>query len=196
MDSIELPQILSSEIGSESYDFAVKAGPTRPFRRNVSNIFFGLLLVVSTGIFALIFLISDRTTEVDAAMDSGSDTFVILLLGFFMLAGMVIMVSGIYRSLQSGGYFAGTPKRLIYCRKGKLSSWDWQKFTGETQVTGDERKGTILLVMRTGDVVSTGKSGPRYVPNQLYITAIHDVFEVERMIRRRIKENDPTPAVR
>lgn len=192
MDSIELPPILSSEIGSESYDFAVKAGPTRPFRRYLPGIAFGFLLVIITGIFAIIFMQSGKTTDKGA----GSDTVMILLLGFFMLFGIVLIVSGILRSFQRGGYFAGTPKRLIYSRKGKLSSWDWQKFTGETLVTGNEKKGTILLVMRTGDVVSKGKTGTRYVPDQLYITAISDVFEVERMIRRRIKENDPTPAMR
>jgi hypothetical protein len=190
MDSIELPQILSSEIGSESYDFAVKAGPIRPFRRYLSGIASGMLLVITTGIFAIIFSKADKTT------DSGSDIIMILLLGFFISFGMVLIVSGIIRSTRRGGYFAATPKRLIYCRKGKLRSWDWQKFTGETQVTGNERKGTIQLVMRTGDVVSNGKTGPRYVPDQLYITAISDVFEVERMIRKRIKENDPTPAKR
>jgi hypothetical protein len=196
MDSLELPEILRSEIGSESYDFAIKAGPTRPFRRSVPGIAFGLLLVTVAGIFAIIFRASAGTNETDASKNPGSDTIMILLLGFFMLTGIVIMASSIVRSLQKGGYFAATPKRLIYCRKGKLSSWEWQKFTGETQVTGNEKKGTILLVMRTGDVVSNGKSGLRYVPNQLYITSIPDVFDVERMIRKRIKEKDPTPAVR
>ncbi len=196
MDSIDLPQILTSEIGSESYDFAVKAGPTRPFKRNVSGIAFGFLLVIITLIFAIIFREASKSTDAEAAMEQGSNTLLILLLGFFILVGLVIMLSGIIRSLQRAGYFAGTPKRLIYYRKGKLSSWGWEKFTGETQVTGDENKGTIVLVMRTGDVISSGKSGMRYVPNQLFITSIHDVFEVERLIRRRIKENDPTPPVR
>jgi hypothetical protein len=47
--------------------------------------------------------------------------------------------------------------------------------------------------MRTGRMVSR-KNGPaRYVPDIIYISGILNVFEVEKICRKRIKENDPTP---
>jgi len=48
--------------------------------------------------------------------------------------------------------------------------------------------------MRTGRMLSK-KNGPdRYVPDVIYLVQIPYVFEVEKICRRRIKENDPTPA--
>jgi hypothetical protein len=48
--------------------------------------------------------------------------------------------------------------------------------------------------MRTGKMVSS-KSGPdRYVPDVVYLSGIPNVSEIEQICRRRIKENDPTPA--
>ena len=47
--------------------------------------------------------------------------------------------------------------------------------------------------MRTGRMVSR-KNGPdEYVPDVIYMLEIPNVFEVEQICRRRIKENDPTP---
>jgi hypothetical protein len=38
------------------------------------------------------------------------------------------------------------------------------------------------------------KNGPdEYVPDVIYMLEIPNVFEVEQICRRRIKENDPTP---
>ena len=72
-----------------------------------------------------------------------------------------------------------------------MSLIDWKEFTGDIQVSGNGTKGTILLVMRKVQQAGTAKA---YVPDLLYITSVSNVFEVERIIRRRIKENDPTPA--
>jgi hypothetical protein len=39
------------------------------------------------------------------------------------------------------------------------------------------------------------ENGPdRYVPDVIDIVEIPNAFEVEKICRRRIKENDPTPA--
>jgi len=35
----------------------------------------------------------------------------------------------------------------------------------------------------------------RPIPDELYISGIPGVFEIEKICRKRIKENDPTPAV-
>jgi hypothetical protein len=40
----------------------------------------------------------------------------------------------------------------------------------------------------------SSKNGPdRYVPDTFYISGIADTFEIEKLCRKRIKENDPTP---
>lgn len=194
MENFELPQALTSLIGSESYDFAVKAGLRRPLTRSAGHIGFGFLFTVATGIFALIFLAAAKNAD-PAASDQGSDTPVILLFSFFLITGITIMISGIIKAFRSGGYFVGISKGLINYRNGKHSLTDWQRFAGDTRVTGNNARGTITLIMRPENL-SNAEAEIAYVPGVIYITAIRDAFEVERMIRKRIKGNDPTPAVR
>jgi hypothetical protein len=118
-----------------------------------------------------------------------------LIIGLFILIGLGLFGSGLYLLFKKGGYFVGTPTRLISLQKGKYRSVDWEQFSGDIEVTGNERKGTIRLGMRTGKIVSS-KNGPdRYVPDELYISGIPNVFEIEQSCRKRIKENDPTPVV-
>jgi hypothetical protein len=39
----------------------------------------------------------------------------------------------------------GTPKRLISMEKGKFRSIDWEQFSGDIEVTGNEKNGNITL---------------------------------------------------
>lgn len=194
MEINELPQVLTSLVGSESSDFAVKAGLRRPIIRSIGHIGFGLVFTIATGIFVFIFLSSAKDAE-SGIIDAGSNTPVIILFSVFLIAGITILITGIIKAFRSGGYFVGTPKRLINYRNGKHYSIDWQKFAGDTQIKGTDRKGTITLVMRPENL-GYGETEGAYVPGKIYITAIRDAFEIERMIRMRIKENDPTPARR
>ena len=120
--------------------------------------------------------------------------FPAVIIGVFILVGMAMFGAGLRLLFKKGGYFIGTPTRLISIQKGNYRSVDWEQFSGDIEVTGDARKGNISLGMRTGRMVSS-KNGPdRYVADNLYISGIPDVFEIEQICRRRIKENDPTPS--
>jgi len=95
---------------------------------------------------------------------------------------------------KKGGYFVGTPTRLVHFRNGTIRSIDWEQFSGDIEVNGNEQKGNISLGLRTGKMVSQ-KNGPdRYVPDTIYISGIQEVYKVEKLCRMRIKENDPTPS--
>lgn len=99
-----------------------------------------------------------------------------------------------YSIFAEGGYFVGTPTRLVSYRNGKFKSYDWEQFTGTIEVNGNIQNGNITFTMRTGEMVSR-KNGPdQYVPDTTYIAGVENVFEVERLCRQRIRENDPTPA--
>ena len=74
-----------------------------------------------------------------------------------------------------------------------MRSIDWEQFSGDIEVSGNVNKGNVSLQMRTGKMVSK-KNGPdRYVPDVIYMSKIPNAFEIERICRKRIKENDPTP---
>jgi hypothetical protein len=115
-----------------------------------------------------------------------------IIIGVFVLVGILMMAAGLISMFKKGGLFVGTPTRLIHYRNGTLRSIDWEQFSGDIEVSGNEEKGNITLGMRTGRMVSK-KSGDQYVPDTIYISAISDVFTVEKICRQRIKENDPTP---
>jgi hypothetical protein len=89
----------------------------------------------------------------------------------------------------------GTPNRLISYQSGNIRSIDWEQFTGDIEISGDDLKGSIILQMRSGRMVSQKSGSERYVPDTIFITGIPDVFTVERLCRERIKENDPTPVL-
>jgi hypothetical protein len=193
MEDTGLPEALRSVISSETYDFTLKAGHRRPFGRSFSQIIFGLIVTALTSVFVYIYLQSGDTVNAGNPQDSG--TMVIILLSSFLIAGISILISGIFRAFSSGGYFVGTPKRLINFRRGKINSIGWHRFAGDILVRGNENKGTITLVMRPENL-GPGESVSNYVPSVVYITSVKDPLEVEGLIRRRIKENDPTPATR
>jgi hypothetical protein len=119
-----------------------------------------------------------------------------LIIGVFVLIGLGMLAGGFYAMYRKGGYFVGTPLRLIQYRKGTIKSVDWEQFSGNMEVKANTRslKGNLSLEMRTGRTVSR-KNGPdRYVPDVIYLSDIPYVLEIEKICRRRIKENDPTPA--
>jgi hypothetical protein len=116
-----------------------------------------------------------------------------LIIGFFVLIGIDMLIGGFYSMFKKGGYFVGTPMRLVHYYKGSMRSIDWEQFSGDIEVNGNVNKGSVSLQMRTGKMVSR-KNGPdRYVPDVIYMTKIPNAFEIEKFCRKRIKENDPTP---
>jgi len=199
-----LPRDLSTIVGSESKDFAVKAGRAQPFKKSFSLILFGTIWTAFTSIFVIVFLgplflgkevhfESNGVPTVASPDNLGPILVPALIIGFFVLVGIVMLSWGIYSALKKGGYFVGTPMRLIHYQKGKIRSIDWEQFSGDIELSGNNQKGNISLQMRTGRMVSR-KNGPdRYVPDVIYISEIPNVFEIEKICRRRIKENDPTP---
>ena len=56
---------------------------------------------------------------------------------------------------KKGGYFVGTPTRLVRYQNGNIRSIDWEQFSGDIEVSGRDPKGNISLQMRTGRVVRT-----------------------------------------
>ncbi len=207
IENTRLPGNLMTVIGSESKDFVVKAGRAQPRRNSYALIIFGAFWIAFTSIFVVAFLgplffgnevhfEANGVPTVASPDNLGPIMFPALIIGLFVIIGIAMLAGGIRSLFRKGGYFVGTPSRLIHSYKGKIRSIDWEQFSGDLELSGDKLKGNLSLQMRTGRMVSS-KNGPdRYVPDVIYISKIPYVFEVEKVCRRRIKENDPTPAVR
>lgn len=204
MRNTPLPRVLSSSLGSEGKDFAVKARRAKPLKQSLSLIIFGTFWTAFTSIFVIAFLgplfvgkevhFESNGVPTVAGPDNLEPILVpALVIGLFVIIGLAMLLGGVYSMFRKGGYFVGTPLRLIHYHKGKMRSIDWEQFSGDIEVKGDINKGSIALQMRTGRMVSK-KNGPdRYVPDTIYMSKIPNAFEIERICRKRIKENDPTP---
>jgi hypothetical protein len=204
IENTRLPYELSSNLGSETKDFVIKAGRAQPLKTSLSLFLFGIAWTAFTSIFVITFLgplfvgkevhfESNGVPTVASPDNLGPILVPALIIGLFVLIGIGMISWGIYAMLKKGGYFVGTPMRLIHYYKGNIRSIDWEQFSGDIVLKGNKQKGNISLQMRTGRMVSR-KNGPdRYVPDTIYITEVPYVFEIEKICRQRIKENDPTP---
>ena len=205
-ENIILPQELVNVIGSESKDFAIKAKRSQPPKVSLALIIFGAVWLGFTSIFVVAFLgplfqgneVHFLANDVPTVAGPGNLKPILLpamIIGLFVVVGLIMLASGLYMLFKKGGYFVGTPTRLISFKDGNYRSIDWEQFSGDIEVSGSSEKGNITLGLRSGKMVSS-KNGPeRYVPDTLYISGIQDASEIEAMCRKRIKENDPTPAV-
>jgi hypothetical protein len=201
-----LPIGLRTVIGSERVDFAVKAIRANPVKMSLFMLIFGIAWLLFSSIFVIAFLgplfvgkevhfTADDVPQVAGPGNLGPILVPALIIGVFVLVGIGMTAFGIGMLFKKGGYFVGTPTRLISYQGGNIRSIDWEQFTGDIEISGNDLKGSIILQMRSGRMVSQKSGSERYVPDTIYITGIPDVFNVERLCRERIKENDPTPVL-
>jgi hypothetical protein len=206
MDQVFLPPELNRAVDSEIRDFVVRAGRAQPLKVSLFLVLFGAFWLAFTSIFVIAFLgplfqgqeVHFTANDVPTVAGPGNLGPILvpaLVIGLFVLVGLLMLGGGLYMMFRKGGYFVGTPARLVHLHGNSIRSIDWEQFSGDIEVSGDERKGNISLGMRTGRMVSS-KNGPeRYVPDVMYISGIQNVFDIEKLCRRRIKENDPTPPI-
>lgn len=203
--STSLPDNVNVAIGSENTDFAVKASRVEPFKKSLSLALYGLAITIFIGIVTFAFLgplFKGEEVHFQAngvATVAGPDnlkpiivpTFLITI---FVLVGGGMFIRGIYMLFKKGGYFVGTPTRLVQELNGTLRSINWEQFSGDIEVKGTAQEGDISLKMRTGTVMRTRSGKETHIPDVIYLAGIPNVFEIEQICRKRIKENDPTPS--
>ena len=203
MNDLTMPVDLQSIIGNENIDFLVKAKRKQPLKNSIGIILFGTVWTAFISIFVIVFLGplfkgEETHFEVNGVPTSASwENFQpmltpTLIIGVFVLIGIGMLTWGFYSLFQKGGYFVGTSNRLIRYYKGIVNTYDWEQFTGNMEI--NSLKGDISLQLRTGKMVQRKNKPDEFVPDIIYISGITDVLEIEKNCRKRIKENDPSPA--
>ncbi|MRI01702.1 hypothetical protein GH721_14260 [Kriegella sp. EG-1] len=202
MNISQLPKDLQTIIGDEELDFAVYAKRNQPKALSYGIILFSLFWLVLPSIGAYAFFsplfkgeevhFKSNDVPTTASLDNLEPMIVpSLLLLLFMVIGIGMFVWGIIMLTKKGGYFVGTKTRLINYRKGTIKYFDWEQFTGNTEL--NIKKQNISLEMRRGKM-SSKKNGPdKFIPETLHISGIENLLKIESICRQRIKENDPTP---
>jgi hypothetical protein len=202
----KLPQSLSKVLDSESRDFIVR--PKRAYPSGTSRflVLFGLAWTAFSSIFVFAFFGSvlaggETHFELNGVPTTASSDnlepllFPAIFIGIFVLIGIGVTGAGVAKMFKKGGIFVGTPTRLVHFQNEKIRSIDWEQFSGDIRLSGNNENGTIALGLRTGRMVSRKNRSSQYVPDVIYMTGIPNAFEVEKICRERIKENDPTPAI-
>ncbi len=203
MNTLVLPQEVVSSLSSEIKDFAVKAGRAQPLKTTLFYSFFSIVWLGFTSIFVVVVFVPvlmGREVHFEAngvptvAGPGNLEPLLMpaLIVGLFVLIGLGMFVHSLVMFGKKGGYYVGTPTRLIIFQDGVLRSIDWEQFSGDIYVTGNAQKGDLGLQLRTGRMVSQKNSSDRYVPDAINISEITGAYEIEQICRRRIKENDPT----
>jgi len=206
LENISLPANISSALGSETKDFIVKANRVEPVKQSLFLVLYGLGITLVVGFIAFAFLgplfqgeevhFEANGVPTVAGPDNLKPIIVpTFLLAFFVLIGGGMFTRGIYLLFKKGGYFVGTATRLIQESNGTIRSIDWEQFSGDIEVKGNAQKGDISLKMRTGTVMKTKGGKETHMPDVVYLSGISNVFEIEQICRKRIKENDPTPSI-
>lgn len=205
MSQENILQEINTILGGESKDFIVKAGRKFPLKTALPALIFGLIWL-GFSVIALSLLLGPifigkevhlTVNKVPTVAGPGNlkpIIFPVSMIGIFVLIGIGIIAGGIYSLLAEGAWFIGTPKRLIIYQKNKVRSVDWEQFSGDIELSGSGEKGNISLQMRTGRMVSRKNAPDQYVPDVIYLCGIPNAYTVEQICRKRIKENDPTPA--
>lgn len=197
--SVSLPQELSSSLGSEAQDFAVKAERALPIRKCLSLIILGLVWTAFMSMFVVtllgpLLMGQEATFKVNGVPTTvGPENLAPMLfpgivVAVLSLVGLLVLGWGIVSLFREGGYFVGTSSRLLFYKKGVLRSMEWQNFSGDIEVRGTDQKGDISLRMSSGKMQSSRYGRDRYVADMIYMAGIPNVFEVEKMLRKRIGE--------
>lgn len=203
--NLNLPEELLINVGTESREFAFKSKRQRPARRSVGKIIFSIMWLAFISVFVYFMLgpviaggstetIINGETKVISADNLKPALPLIAFLGVFVSVGLGLLISGIYSIFQKGVWFVGTPTRLIRYKKGVLNSFDWSQFNGKIEIRGSNTRGNITLEMSTGRM-QRSKGGSYYVPDIVYFIGIPDVYEIERIVRKRIEENSPKTVI-
>lgn len=117
-----------------------------------------------------------------------------LIFGLFVLIGIGLLIRSFDLYFQKGGYFAGTETRFVKYRNDTFSIKDWEQFSGNIKITNNGTLGDLELELRTGKLQNRKNRPDKFIPDIIYICEIENVFDLEKKIRRRIKQNDPTPS--
>ena len=205
MDQQNIPPELYTMLGGDTYDFIVKSERAVPLGQALSPMLFGFVWLLITGCLFTAFIgpifmgnevhfKSNGVETVAGPQNLEPLLFPISFISIFFLIGLAVFGNGLYLLFAKGPWYIGKEKELIVYKKNKIRTISYEQFSGDSEVGGDPQKGTITLQLRTGKMVSQKNRADRYVPDKIYIAGIQNALQVEQVLKKRIKENDPTPS--
>lgn len=185
-----IPHQLNYIINGENIEFVSFSQRNATCSNTIFSFVMGLIFI-GLGIFVLNFEMGlfaffrgeyDQTTNI-MELISESRLPVLVIGSLFSLAGMWVAVSAIFMIFSEGGYFVGTPTRLIHYKKGDVRIYVWELFTDEIKVDIDKKH--IRFTLKIGKYERQDKHEV-FVPSKIEIVSAENVSKIERVARERI----------
>ncbi|GET45441.1 hypothetical protein [Capnocytophaga felis] len=186
-----LPYQLQYVIHDENVEFIIFANRVASWKTVLGNFVMGLIfsgvgvfvLDMETNSFAFSHYFENGKKanfwELISSYNLGLLAFGIL----FSLVGVLFFVSVIHLTFSEGGYFVGTPTRLIHYKKGDVKIYMWELFTDEIKVDIDKKY--IRLILKIGKYERKDKTEV-FVPDKIEIISAENVSKIEKVARERI----------
>ncbi|MFK8265288.1 hypothetical protein [Capnocytophaga cynodegmi] len=186
-----IPQSLNYVINGENVEFFSFSRRSATWNNVILSFVMGLIFSV-VGVFVLdiemnlfAFLRGEYGEETNIIALLSEGRLPVLVIGsLFSLAGMWVFVSAIFMIFSEGGYFVGTPTRLIHYKKGDVKIYMWELFTDEIKV--DIHKSYIRFTLKIGKYERKDKTEV-FVPYKVEVISAENVSKIERVARERIR---------
>lgn len=194
-----LPKDLKAIINKEQIDFIIKAKKNAPLKKSLSYFFFSFvwLLIISIGIYPILkTYFKGKSINLDIllkelrTLNFTDDSVLIGLI--FMSIGISVFLYGVFIFLQKGGYFIATKSGLIKYRNGKITSTNWEQFSGNTTIRNRNFYGDIALELNTGKYVSranNSSNSKRYVPDVIHIVGVENPIKILNACKLLMQKN-------
>lgn len=199
MNLTELPIDLKKQIENEKIDFSLKAKRNYPRSKSLTGLLFGLVWSGFISIFVIVFFgplfkneevhFKSNGEDVTASLEDLSELLVPgLIIGLFVIIGIVIIVYSFISLFQKGGHFVGTETRMIHYRNGKTIITDWEQFNGNVKINAKNNFGDLEYELRTGKMEKRKNAEDKFIPNIIYISGIENVYEIEKNAESELKK--------
>ncbi|NER18955.1 hypothetical protein [Spongiivirga citrea] len=198
----QIPKELRTIIDNEETDFITKSRRNHPRKKAISLLFFSLFWNGFISIFVVAFFgpllkkLFNKQSSNDISFSDFFDVMPALIISLFVIVGIGLLVWTIMMFFQKGAFFVGTPTRFIKFRKGKAEIKDWEQFSGNIKIDGKGIYGNLEFELRTGKTKSRDNGPDKFVPDVIDMAGIKNTYDIGKKCRKRIKENDPTPAIK
>ncbi|ATA89217.1 hypothetical protein CGC58_05460 [Capnocytophaga stomatis] len=185
-----IPRSLNYVINGENVEFLSFSQRSATWSNVIISFVMGLIFS-GVGLFVLniemdlFALLRGEYEEVSIKTLLSESRLPVLIIGsLFSLAGVWVFVSAIFMIFSEGGYFVGTPTRLIHYKKGDVKIYMWELFTDEIKVNID--KNYIRFTLKIGKYERKDKTEV-FVSYKVEIISAENISKIEKVARERIR---------
>ncbi|GIJ93722.1 hypothetical protein [Capnocytophaga stomatis] len=186
-----IPRSLNYVINGENVEFLSFSQRSATWRNVIMSFIMGLIFsgvgvfVLDIEIDLLAFLRGEYGEETNIVKLLSDGRLPVLVIGsLFSFVGTWVFVSAIFMIFSKGGYFVGTPTRLIHYKKGDVKIYMWELFTDEIKVDID--KNYIRFTLKIGKYERKDKTEV-FVPYKVEIISAENISKIEKVARERIR---------